>query len=76
MTRKTLIARKSNSFQFTLSLILENGLLALPAGLPGYEKRFAKNGDEEGSPDIGSCAVCTVPGLQLHLRLHDYFMGN
>lgn len=51
---------------------MQNGLAVLPAGLTGYEKECT---DETGI-DVGQCVLLDIPDLQLHLRLHDYFMGT
>ena len=50
---------------------MQNGLAAIPAGLTGYEK---ERPDETGV-DAGQCVLLDIPDLQLHLRLHDHFMG-
>lgn len=60
--------------QVELSVLLEDGLLVMPAGIVGYERSCtgAKDDDDAG---IGAALVLTIPEIQVHLRLHDYFMG-
>ncbi|KAH7913899.1 hypothetical protein BJ138DRAFT_527505 [Hygrophoropsis aurantiaca] len=62
---------KANMLQVELAIVLEQASIALPAGLPGCEKRFV-NGDQ--ADDIGTSVVLVFPELQLDFRLHDYFM--
>jgi hypothetical protein len=59
--------------QVDLMLCIERGTLILPAGLPGYRASGDTNDLNVG---IGACVAVTVPGMQLQLRLHDYFMGK
>ncbi|KAH9858939.1 hypothetical protein C2E23DRAFT_880346 [Lenzites betulinus] len=63
---------QSNAMQVTLGLEVDNGLMVLPAGYPGYEKYCS----EERSPpeDLGPCLLLSIPALQLHLRTNDYYM--
>jgi hypothetical protein len=46
----------------------------LPASLAGYET-MDFNATEDNLP-LGASAILAIPELQLHLRLHDYFMGE
>jgi len=68
----TLIARQSNVFHLELGVSLTNALVVAPAGLPGYET----SDDSRADDNIGPCVMMTFPELQVHLRLHDYYMGN
>ncbi|KIK67374.1 hypothetical protein GYMLUDRAFT_156567 [Collybiopsis luxurians FD-317 M1] len=62
----------SNMMQVELGVILSDGLMVLPAGLPGYEIGI----DLPDGPrqSIGHCLVLTVPELNLQFRLHDLYM--
>ena len=55
-----------------MKLVIEHASIIFPTGLPGYESYKW----EENQVGIGSCVVVKVPTVQLHLRLHDYFMGK
>ncbi|TBU47302.1 hypothetical protein BD309DRAFT_511415 [Dichomitus squalens] len=64
---------QSNAMQVTVSLAVDNALIAVPAGFPGYEKytiEHAHNSPE----DLGPCLMLSLPALQLHLRTNDYYM--
>lgn len=58
-----------------LDVDLQNGLMVIPAGLPGYE-RSNPLGSDSHSTGIGACLLLDIPELQVHLRLHDFFMGT
>ncbi|KAH7927135.1 hypothetical protein BV22DRAFT_1193843 [Leucogyrophana mollusca] len=62
---------KANMLQVEIALVLQQGSIALPAGLPGYEKRIAGG---ERVDDIGASVILALSELQLDFRLHDYFM--
>jgi hypothetical protein len=67
---------QSNILHVDVEIALSNGLVILPAGLPGYER---PNSDQSQTADdikIGACVVLDIPGLLLQFRLHDYFMGD
>lgn len=61
--------------QVELDVDLQNGLMVVPAGLPGYEGSSTLR-DETQNASIGSCVLLDIPELQVHFRLHDYYMGN
>ncbi|KAI0743929.1 hypothetical protein C8Q80DRAFT_1355680 [Daedaleopsis nitida] len=64
---------QSNAMQVTMGLEVDNGLMILPAGYPGYEQyntEYAHNSLE----DLGPCLFLSLPSLQLHLRSNDYYM--
>ncbi|KAF7376210.1 hypothetical protein MSAN_00036100 [Mycena sanguinolenta] len=60
---------QSNKLQVDLDVDLQNGLMVIPAGLPGYEGPV-----REHNAGIGSCLLLDIPELQVHFRLHDFFM--
>ncbi|KAI0829807.1 hypothetical protein BC628DRAFT_1477689 [Trametes gibbosa] len=63
---------QSNAMQVILTLEVDNGLIVLPAGYPGYEKFCS---EERASPeDLGPCLLLSLPKLQLHLRTNDFYM--
>ncbi|KAJ7251502.1 hypothetical protein B0H12DRAFT_1296299 [Mycena haematopus] len=59
----------SNTLQVDLDVDLQNGLMVVPTGLPGYEGPV-----REQNAGIGSCVLLDIPELQVHFRLHDFFM--
>ncbi|KAJ7783252.1 hypothetical protein B0H16DRAFT_1877649 [Mycena metata] len=61
---------QSNMLQVELDVDLQNGVMVVPAGLPGYES----GSGTEPLPGIGSCVLLDLPELQVHFRLHDFFM--
>ncbi|KAJ7096249.1 hypothetical protein C8R44DRAFT_371827 [Mycena epipterygia] len=65
---------KSNMLQVEVDVDLQNGLMVLPAGLPGYEKSSSLRDEAFPNPGIGSCVLLDMPELQVHFRLHDFFM--
>ena len=65
---------QSNAMQVTLSLEVDNGVMILPAGFPGYEQ-FSMEHAQNSPEDLGPCLVLSLPNLQLHLRTNDYYMG-
>ena len=60
--------------QVTMGLEVEQGLMILPAGFPGYEKWIAEYA-HDSPEDLGPCLMLSLPSLQLHLRSNDYYMG-
>ncbi|KAJ7287460.1 hypothetical protein C8J57DRAFT_1431026 [Mycena rebaudengoi] len=64
---------QSNMLEVDLDVDLQNGLMVIPAGLPGYE-RSNPLGSDSHSTGIGACLLLDIPELQVHLRLHDFFM--
>ncbi|KAJ7901907.1 hypothetical protein B0H14DRAFT_3080144 [Mycena olivaceomarginata] len=63
---------QSNKLQVELDVDLQNGLMVIPAGLPGYESSV--RAESLHNAGIGSCVLLDIPELQVHLRLHDFFM--
>jgi hypothetical protein len=67
---------QSNMLQVEVDVDLQNGLMVYPAGLPGYEGSGSFRDDAPHNPGIGSCLLLDIPELQVHFRLHDFFMGK
>ncbi|KAJ3553006.1 hypothetical protein NM688_g3848 [Phlebia brevispora] len=61
----------SNALQVHLGVMIDTGLIIMPAGLRGYERDYA---EIAGDNDIGTCVMLSFPEFQLYLRTHDYFM--
>ncbi|KAI0633565.1 hypothetical protein C8Q77DRAFT_1157760 [Trametes polyzona] len=64
---------QSNAMQVALELEVDNGLLVLPAGYPGYEK-YSSEQEQTSPEDLGPCLLLSLPTLQVHLRTNDYYM--
>lgn len=62
--------------QVELQLSVDNFLIVLPAGIPGYETYNPLPGQDPRDVCLGACAMVSVPDLQLQLRTHDYYMGE
>jgi hypothetical protein len=60
--------------QVELDVDLQNGLMVVPAGLPGYERSVRDEAPHNAG--IGSCVLLDIPELQVHFRLHSFFMGE
>jgi len=67
---------QSNMLQVEIQLDVNRLLLALPAGLPGYETYNSSPGQHPEDINTGGCVLIHSPDLQLELRTHDYFMGT
>ncbi len=67
---------QSNAIQVELALDIEDGLMVMPAGLPGYEIYNLTEAYNLDNIDIGESMVLRVPTLQLHLRTNEYYMGR
>ncbi|KAL5523541.1 hypothetical protein ACEPAG_7714 [Sanghuangporus baumii] len=63
---------KSNVFHLDLSVEAKDATVAFPAGIVG----FGRSPQESEEIDIGSCAVLTIPDVQVLLRLHDFSMAT
>ncbi|KAJ6625576.1 hypothetical protein B0H10DRAFT_1782666 [Mycena sp. CBHHK59/15] len=64
-----------NMLQVDVDVDLQSGLMVLPAGLPGYERSTSSHDAASShSPGIGACFLLDIPELQVHFRLHDFFM--
>lgn len=72
-----LISRvQSNILQVEMGVILDKGVMILPAGLPGYETSSLGQHEAHGNTGIGACLWLSIPELQLQFRMHDYYMGK
>jgi hypothetical protein len=68
------LGQQSNVLQVEITVAVENGLMLLPAGLPGYEtSNVEREPDDAG---VGTCVMLRMPAIQLHFRMNDYFMGD
>ncbi|KAJ7497366.1 hypothetical protein FB451DRAFT_229194 [Mycena latifolia] len=65
---------QSNMLQVEVDVDLQNGLMVVPAGLPGYEASGLLYDEAPQNCRIGSCLLLDIPELQVHFRLHDFFM--
>jgi hypothetical protein len=62
--------------QVEIGVSVKNGQMMLPAGLPGYETSDPAQDPIPGDVGVGACLILVIPELQLHFRLHDYYMGT
>lgn len=62
--------------QVEIGVLIERSQILLPAGLPGYETTDPAQDPTLSDKGVGACVVIAMPELQLHFRLHDYYMGN
>ncbi|KAE9411411.1 hypothetical protein BT96DRAFT_961320 [Gymnopus androsaceus JB14] len=62
----------SNVMQVEMGIMLVDGLMVYPEGLPGYEIGLDIPGAPQNS--IGHCLVLTMPTLDLRFRMHDLYM--
>lgn len=70
---RELTSPQSNALQVELGVVVESGLIVMPAGLRGYE--VDHEDPSKDLNDIGTCTMMALPELQLQLRTHDYYMG-
>ena len=72
---------QANVFEVLLDVTVKNGLLVLPAGIPGYEviensrHRNVPLESIDPAPGLRLTLLASFDELQLLLRTHDYFMG-
>ena len=62
--------------QVEVGVSIKNGQIMLPAGLPGYETSDPAQDLTPGDVGVGACIIMTIPEIQLHFRLNDYYMGT
>lgn len=67
---------QANMLQVEIGVSITNGQMILPAGLPGYETSDPAREPIPGDSGVGTCLILSIPELQLHFRLHDYYMGT
>ena len=65
----------------SLGVLVEQGVMVMPAGLQGYEfsNDLSLEGEERPTLDpksIGTAVILMIPELQIDLRTHDYAMGT
>jgi len=70
------LVSKTNMLQVEISASVRNGQMMLPAGLPGYETSDPAQNPAPGDMGVGACLILAIPEFQLHVRLHDYYMGT
>ncbi|KAJ7084454.1 hypothetical protein B0H15DRAFT_940059 [Mycena belliarum] len=63
-----------NMLQVEVDVDLQNGMMVIPAGLPGYETFGPQQDEAISNSKIGTCVLLNIPELQVHFRLHDFFM--
>jgi hypothetical protein len=61
--------------QVEFGVSITNGQMMFPAGLPGYETYDPAQVPIPGDIGVGASIILVIPELQLHFRLHDYYMG-
>lgn len=59
-----------------LEVNADHNLLVLPARLPGFDAPLEDRDLNPKSPGLGPSLVLSVPKVQIHLRTHDYVMGE
>ncbi|KII92575.1 hypothetical protein PLICRDRAFT_134291 [Plicaturopsis crispa FD-325 SS-3] len=65
---------QSNVLHVELELDLVDSIMMMPGGIPGYESRnYTEKPDLDDLP-VGACVMLTFPGLQVHFRMHDFYM--
>ncbi|KIY46774.1 hypothetical protein FISHEDRAFT_46624 [Fistulina hepatica ATCC 64428] len=57
---------RNNMMEVEMSVVIEEGLVLLPCALYAYERK--------PGVDIGDCLALRLPELQVHFRMHDFFM--
>lgn len=67
---------QSNLFEVVLEINVDRNLFVLPAGLPGFDAPPDLQNLNASSPGLGPSLVFSVPNIQVHLRTHDYVMGE
>ncbi|KAI3619034.1 fermentation associated protein [Moniliophthora roreri] len=65
---------KANMMQVEMFIQLQNGMIVLPAGLPGYEISHTSSESSTQCTTIGNCVILSFPGFQVQLRAHDHYM--
>lgn len=69
---------KHNMLQVEMYLDIQHALVTMPAGFLSHSTASPTSSPSMGTVvnDAGACLLLHVPQLQLHLRLHDFFMGT
>ncbi|KAJ8503140.1 hypothetical protein ONZ45_g11120 [Pleurotus djamor] len=62
----------TNSSEIEVSIVVDDAIMVVPAGLPGYEAPIPM--ESKPSRGIGACVVMALPQLQLHLRTTEHYM--
>jgi len=74
--RELTVHSQSNLFEVVLEVNADNNLLVLPAGLPGFDEPPELQDLNATSTGLGPSLVLSAPKIQVHLRTHDYIMGE
>lgn len=69
---------KHNMLQVEMYLDIQHALVMMPAGFLSHSTTSPTSLSSMGTfvDDTGTCLLLHVSQLQLHLRLHDFFMGT
>jgi hypothetical protein len=74
--RQLTVHLQSNLFEVVLEVNADKSLFVLPARLPGFDAPPELQDLNATSPGLGPSLVFSVPSIQVHLRTHDYLMGE
>lgn len=74
--RELTIHLQSNLFEVVLEVSADHNLFVLPAGLPGFDAPPELQDLNATFPGLGPSLVFSTPKIQVHLRTHDYVMGE
>ena len=70
------IGVQSNLFEVVLHVNADHNLLILPAKLPGFDDPPELQDLNATFSGLGPSLVFSAPNIQVHLRTHDYIMGQ
>ena len=74
--RELTIDAQSNLFEVVLHVNTDHNLLVLPARLPGFDAPPVFQDLDTTSSGLGPSLVFSASNIQVHLRTHDYVMGE
>lgn len=74
--RQLMLLLQSNLFEVVLEVNIDRNLFVLPARLPGFDAPPDLQNLGALSPGLGPSLVLSAPNIQVHLRTHDYVMGE
>lgn len=67
---------QSNLFEVVLRVNTDHNLLVLPVRIPGFDALPVFQDLNTTSSGLGPSLVFSAPNIQVHLRTHDYVMGE